>query len=272
MAAFLLIHGSCHGAWCWREVIPALEALGHQARAIDLPAHGADPTPAAEATLAGYADAILAAIDGLASSATLVGHSAAGFPITLAAELAPERIARLVYLCAYVPAPGRSLIDLRRAGPRQPLKGVLAADPGGITYSADPAGARAAFYHDCPEEAVAFALPRLCPEPILPQATPLPAPLPAPLHGPLHGPLVGPGVWPLVGPWVGPAVERHYLLCTDDRTIPPEYQAAMAAPFAPGHVARLPSGHSPFFSMPGRLAALLDRVASGALPFPAAPR
>ena len=29
MAEYLLIHGSCHGAWCWRDVIPALEALGH---------------------------------------------------------------------------------------------------------------------------------------------------------------------------------------------------------------------------------------------------
>ncbi|MEZ5867275.1 MAG: alpha/beta fold hydrolase [Defluviimonas denitrificans] len=85
MAEFLLIHGSCHGAWCWRDLIPALAALGHTARAIDLPAHGADTTPATEATLDLYADRILAAIDG---PVTLVGHSAAGYPITLAAERA----------------------------------------------------------------------------------------------------------------------------------------------------------------------------------------
>ena len=36
MAAFLLVHGSCHGAWCWRDVIPALDGLGHSARAVDL--------------------------------------------------------------------------------------------------------------------------------------------------------------------------------------------------------------------------------------------
>jgi pimeloyl-ACP methyl ester carboxylesterase len=45
MAEFLLIHGSCHGAWCWRDVLPELERLGHSARAIDLPSHGVDQTP-----------------------------------------------------------------------------------------------------------------------------------------------------------------------------------------------------------------------------------
>ena len=128
MAEFLLIHGSCHGAWCWRDLIPALAALGHGARAIDLPAHGADATPAADATLELYADRILAAIDG---PVTLVGHSAAGYPITLAAERAPDRIARLVYLCAYVPVPGLSMIDMRRAGPRQLLGNAVRAAPDG---------------------------------------------------------------------------------------------------------------------------------------------
>ena len=40
MADFLLIHGSGHGAWAWRDVLPRLRALGHEARAIDLPGHG----------------------------------------------------------------------------------------------------------------------------------------------------------------------------------------------------------------------------------------
>ncbi|MFP4275596.1 MAG: alpha/beta fold hydrolase, partial [Paracoccaceae bacterium] len=117
MAEFLLIHGSCHGAWCWRDVLPALAGLGHTARAIDLPGHGEDKTPVAEITLEGYRDAILAAID---TPVILVGHSMAGFPIAAAAEAAPERIARLVFLCAYAPRDGLSLVDMRREAPRQP--------------------------------------------------------------------------------------------------------------------------------------------------------
>ena len=232
---FLLIHGSCHGAWCWRDVIPALRALGHEASAIDLPAHGADPTPAAEATLDLYTEAILDAID---EPMTLVGHSAAGYPITLAADRAPERITRLIYLCAYMPAPGLSMIDMRRAGPSQPLAGAVRADPGGVTYRVDPDKARACFYNDCADDVAAYALPRLCPEPILPQATPLP---------------------PLTR-WH--EVERHYLICEDDRTIPPDYQRTMSAAFPPGAVGTLPTGHSPFFAAPDQLARRLSDIAA----------
>lgn len=236
MGRFLLVHGSCHGAWCWRDVIPALIALGHEARAIDLPAHGDDGTPVAEATLDLYVRAILTAID---RPVTLVGHSAAGYPITLAAERAPEKIARLVYLCAYVPVPGLSMIDMRRAGPRQTLTGAVHADAEGVTYSIDPDRARDCFYTDCPNDAVDYAMPRLCPEPIRPQSTPLP---------------------PLIR-W--PDIERHYLICEDDRTIPPEYQRTMSASFPPGAITTLPTGHSPFFAAPEMLAWRLSDIASG---------
>lgn len=235
-ARFLLIHGSCHGAWCWRDLVPALLALGHEASAIDLPAHGDDPTPATEATLGLYAEAILAAID---APVTLVGHSAAGYPITLAAERAPEKISRLVYLCAYVPAPGLSMIDMRRAGPRQMLTGAVHSDPDGATYRIDQDRARHCFYSDCPDAAVAYAVPRLCPEPIRPQSTPLP---------------------PLAR-WQ--EVERHYLICENDCTIPPEYQRTMSAAFPACTVTTLPTGHSPFFAAPDLLARRLSDIAAG---------
>ena len=37
----------------------------------------------------------------------------------------------------------------------------------------------------------------------------------------------------------------------------------MAAEYAPGATFHLPSGHSPFFSMPERLADLIDRIIGG---------
>jgi pimeloyl-ACP methyl ester carboxylesterase len=241
VARFLLIHGSCHGAWCWRDLIPALATLGHEARAIDLPSHGADRTPAADATLDLYAERILVDID---APVTLVGHSAAGYPITLAAERAPEKIARLVYLCAYVPLPGMSMIDMRRAGPRQLLKGAVRVDPGGVTYSVEPTQIRDRFYQDCSEKTVAYAAAHLCPEPIGPQST----------------------VLPPLARWQG--VERHYIRCAKDQAIPPEYQATMAAGFPEDNVTSLPTSHSPFFSAPERLAARLHQIAGG-LPDPA---
>lgn len=235
MAEFLLIHGSCHGAWCWRDVVPALAALGHGVRVLDLPGHGADRTPAAQVTLRGYAEAILAAIP---APVTLVGHSMAGFPITLAAELAPEKIARLVYLCAYVPVPGLSLADMRRAGPRQPLLEAIAVAPDGVTFTFRPGKVAEKLYHDCPPETVDFALAHLCPQPILPQATPIAT----------------------LDRCAG--VERHYILCENDQAIPPEYQATMSGGFAPGHVTRMATSHSPFFADPAGLARQLHGIVS----------
>lgn len=97
MSDSLLIHGSCHGTWCWEAVIPALAALGHHARAIDLP--GRDGAPV---RLADQAQAILAALH---RPALVVGHSAGGYPITAAAERDATHIPGLVYLCATCPPP-----------------------------------------------------------------------------------------------------------------------------------------------------------------------
>lgn len=234
MARIVLIHGSCHGAWCWRDVVAPLSAAGHDVRALDLPSHGDDPTPPGAVTLAGYAAAIVAAMDG---PTVLVGHSMAGFAITAAALAAPERVAALVYLSAYVPRAGASLADMRRTWPDQPLAAAIRVAPDGVTMTFDAAQIAARFYHDCPPGTVDYAAPRLSAQPIRPQATAIADPAPA------------------------EALPRHYILCEDDRAIPPAFQASLAAGFDPARVHRLPTGHSPFFAAPERLAALLSRIA-----------
>ncbi|MGC9418526.1 MAG: alpha/beta fold hydrolase, partial [Rhodovulum sp.] len=105
MARFLLIHGSNHGAWCWREVLPRLHAAGHQAEAIDLPAAGDDPKPPETVTLDDYRDAVLARLD---EPTILVGHSLGGITITAAGAAAPDKIAALVFVAAWAPRAGES--------------------------------------------------------------------------------------------------------------------------------------------------------------------
>lgn len=234
-APLLLVHGSCHGAWCWRDVIPALAARGVAARAIDLPGHGADATPLAEVTLDGYARAILAAAREMHDGPVpVLGHSMAGYAIAAAAVMEPARIGRLIFLCAYVPEEGRSLVEMRKAGPRQPLAGTMRVSDDGISFTFAEEDQERLFYHDCPPETVAFARARLTPQAIAPQATPLA------LSPAYH------------------AIDKYYIRCTGDRVIPPEYQSHMARDFAPGRVSDLPASHSPFFSMPDRLA---ERIA-----------
>ena len=234
MARFLLIHGAGHGAWCWRDVLPALAALGHEARAIDLPSHGEDRTPVAAVTLDLYAQAIL---DALEPETILVGHSMGGYPISRAADLDASRIARLVYLCAYTPWDGLSLAEMRRLAPRQPLLRAIRRAPDGRSMTFDPAIAPEVFYQDCPAEAVAYALPRLCPQAVLPQETPV-----------------------TLGP-AARALPRSYIVCRNDGAIPAEFQDEMAARFAPEDRHEMACGHSPFLADPQGLADLLDRIA-----------
>ncbi len=232
MSSFLLIHGSCHGAWCWDDLIPHLTAAGHTARAIDLPSHGHDDTPPGDVTLDLYARAIVDAID---EPVVLVGHSMAGYPITAAANLAPEKISKLIYVCAYVPMPGKSLAEMRRMAPSQPLLDAIRVSADRVTFSVDPADAAAKFYHDVDPARADWAVARLGPQPILPQETPM-----TPAH----------------------AVPRHYIRCLDDRTIPPAFQVTMTADWPRDQVSEMPTSHSPFLADPAGLTALLGRVAA----------
>lgn len=236
MSRFLLVHGSAHGAWCWRDLGPALTALGHEVSALDLPGSGDDPTPLEAVTLDAYADAVLARLD---APTVLVGHSAGGFAIRAAAEADPERIQRLVYLCAYVPRPGAGLRDMRKEAPEQPLDGALELDPARHAFRFSDAALEKNLYGDCPPGAVDYARPRLGWQAIAPQDT------------------------PVTFTGRGSAVPASYILCENDRTIPPAHQLAMAEAggIAPGDLYRLPTGHSPFFAAPDALAALLDKIA-----------
>lgn len=226
---YLFVHGSCHGAWCWRDMLAVMQARGVRAQAIDLPAHGADQTPRARVSLALFRDAVLAAIDAIEGPVVLVAHSAGGYAISAAAEARPSRIAHLAYICAYVPRSGMSLADMRRAAPRQPVLDAIdvSADRRSFAFRADKLAS--ALYGDCTPEQIAFAAARLCPEAVAPQETPLV--LSARYH----------------------SVPRSYVLCEDDKIIDPQAQAEMVADWPPAQVLRLASSHSPFFSMPARL-------------------
>jgi pimeloyl-ACP methyl ester carboxylesterase len=230
---FLLVHGSCHGAWCWRDVLTEIEQLGYDAEAIDLPGHGQDQTPANTITLDLYAEAILEAVtrNQALGPTVVVGHSMAGYAITAAAERAPEQIAQLIYVCAYAPVSGKSLADMRRDGPRQLLQDAILISDDRVTFQFDPAKLEAKFYHDCPEGTLAYAKAHLTPQPILPQAT------------------------PLVVTERSANLPKRYIRCADDRAIPPEYQITMSEGWA--DTVTLDCGHSPFFAQPRALAKAL---------------
>lgn len=232
MADILLVHGSCHGAWAWRDTIPELRALGHRPTSIDLPSHGDDRTPVNDVTLDDYADAVIAA---LTNPMVVVGHSMGGFPISLAAERRPDLFQHLIYLCAYIPRPGLTLAQQRREAPRQPLIPSVRLAKDGKSFTVDQTMQRDVFYGDCNDEQVEFARRNLTPQAVAPNEVPV----------------------TLTSRYT--QVPRSYIRCLHDNAIPHEYQVTLTEGWPEGSMVDMDTSHSPFFSAPKDLANHIDR-------------
>src|SRR3954466_11974977 len=86
LAAFILVHGACHGGWCWEKVQPILESHGHKVCAPDLPGLGKDHTPPANVTLADNVEKIPRRLEKRGERVVLVGLALGGVRISQPAE------------------------------------------------------------------------------------------------------------------------------------------------------------------------------------------
>jgi len=113
MTDFVLVHGAWHGSWSWARVRRLLAAEGHRvftptltglaershllSRDVNLDTHVADVT-----NLLRWEDL---------RDIALVGHSYGGIVVRHVADQMPDRVRSLVYLDAFVPENGKSLLD-----------------------------------------------------------------------------------------------------------------------------------------------------------------
>ncbi|KAF3771672.1 putative inactive methylesterase 20 [Nymphaea thermarum] len=105
---FVLVHGSCHGAWCWFKLAPLLRKAGHEVSVFDLKASGIHPAmPDQVVSVADYSQPLLDLLDSIAADerVVLVGHSFGGFSIALAADKFPAKVSVAVFLTALCPIP-----------------------------------------------------------------------------------------------------------------------------------------------------------------------
>ena len=166
MATIVLVHGAWHGSWCWQRVTPLLEKRGLAVRTIDLPSVGA--RPGAGTDLSADAAAVEALVEGIEGPVVLCGHSYGGMVISHAA---PKRVTRLVYLCAFMPLEGESLVSIG-GGRHAPWIQLL---DGGLTLP-DPARTEAVFYSDCDAQTVRWATREIRPQSAAPFDEPVPRP------------------------------------------------------------------------------------------------
>jgi pimeloyl-ACP methyl ester carboxylesterase len=230
VTTFVLAHGAWHGGWCFAELAAELERRGHAAIAVDLPAGDVTAGNAASA------EVIAAALP--SDDAVVVGHSLAGLSLPLVAARHPVRC--LVYLCALVPEPGRSLVDRLRDGEAIFVPGFAAAvvrDDQGRSYwpEGEAEAAIHDLYHDCARPAAEAAFARLRPQ------TRLPSVEPCPLDA-------------------LPEVPTVSVVATGDRSISPAWSRGAAREQLGVEPLEVATGHSPFLAEPVALADLLESI------------
>ena len=234
MATFLVAHGAWSAGWAWKKMRPLLRAQGHElftptytgigersreARPdIDLETHIADLLAVLE-----FEDL---------KDLILVGHSYGGMVATGVADRASQRIAHLVYVDAFVPRDGESLLGLH--GPETRERMLQAARTAGEGWRLPPNPAPP----DTSEADLAWVNPRRVMQPLKTFTQPI----------------------RLTG-----AVEklpRTYIYCRRARADDAFRQFAERARREPGWTLHeIDASHSPNVTAPEALAALLGGIA-----------
>ncbi len=240
MARLILVHGGVHGSWCWDRVLEPLRALGHDVHTVDLPGRGADADLVATVSLQDWVDSLCAAVDAGPTPAVLVAHSMGGVTSSVVADRRPDDIAQVVYVAAVVPRDGEAALPTLAKASDDSLLFALGAmnfndEQTVVSFGREHVGP--IFYNASSPHDVAWATERVCPDAVVPMATPV---------------SLGDGF---------ARVPKTYLATRQDRAVPLALQHTMAAD-AGAEVIELDTDHSPFVSAVEEFVRTLDYVVS----------
>ena len=243
MARIVLVHGAMGNRHVWGDAfLDGLRAKGHSVETLDLPAQGDDPTPKEAVTMQAYADKVVAQLRSSDEPAVLLGHSMGGVVVTQAADdfiAAGGQLAQVIYLTAFLPRNGESLLSLAGSpegqGDAVQANLVVSGEPPMGTFPAE--AAPEALFNVTPPEMMKTIDPRgMESQPIIPFTNP-------------------------VNITDDRDITRRYIFALQDRAIPLPLQRKMAASTKVVETAELNCDHMPYFSVLPELIEVIDRFA-----------
>jgi pimeloyl-ACP methyl ester carboxylesterase len=221
----VLVHGGFADGSGWRDVYELLTGDGYQVSVVQ------NPT----LSLEGDAMATRMILDRQQGPTVLVGHSYGGAVITEAGT--HDRVAALVYICAFGPDTGESVNTLLQTfpadGPQPPIlppvEGFLFLDREKFhaSFAGDLSAEQAAFMAD---SQVPWGVDAL-------------------------GGAISEAAWRSKPSW--------YLITNEDRMIPPDAQRTMSGRLG-ATVVEVDASHSVYISQPGAVADLIKQAAAAA--------
>lgn len=138
MASIVLVHGAWQSARSWDLVRGLMEDRGHEVITPMLQGLGEDAANlSAQTTLSRHIDDVCKTlISKGARDVVLVGHSYAGMIITGVAEKMPDRLAKLVFVDAFIPEDRDAVLDLLPAAVAEGFRQSAAASAEGYRLPA----------------------------------------------------------------------------------------------------------------------------------------
>lgn len=238
-----MIHGSWHWGGCFQKVADRLSLVGFPVVTPDLTSHGYDASAYdGFSTMAEYAAPAEAIVEASPAPVILIGHSMGGVTLTYLAEKYPDKIAKLIYLSAFMVPTGRRALDYVLLNLEIPIAAELFKV---VSQTGDGRGLRLdlanrellkrAFYADCTDHDIDIAARN-----VLPVTSTVPD---------LHVSEATAARWG--------RIPRVYIECTLDNALPIETQRLMISENPGTTVASIESSHSPFFSQPDRLTEII---------------
>ncbi|MEH2514388.1 pimeloyl-ACP methyl ester carboxylesterase [Nitrobacteraceae bacterium AZCC 1564] len=138
---FVLVHGAWHGGWCWRRVSDLLEKQGHKVFAPTLTGLGErSHLLTKDVNVSTHVTDIVNVLKWEdIKDVVLVGHSYGGLVISGVAEQAADKISSIIFLDAFLPENGDSLLEKSSPAFKSAIEAALGRNE--VSFKAPPASA-----------------------------------------------------------------------------------------------------------------------------------